>query len=68
MASVALHSLSTLENLPPDDPASLIIGRDAAVTRIAHHAQEPDYKVAVFPVGASLILAGVGGDCGRIIH
>jgi DNA-binding NtrC family response regulator len=39
MASVALHSLSSLENLPPDDPASLIIGRDAAVTRVAHHAE-----------------------------
>ncbi len=39
MASVALHSLSSLESLPPEDPASLIIGRDAAVTRVAHHAQ-----------------------------
>jgi DNA-binding NtrC family response regulator len=39
MASVALHSLSTLEALPPDDPASLIIGRDVAVTRVAHHAE-----------------------------
>src|SRR5215212_10247477 len=39
MASVALHSLSSLESLPPDDPASLIIGRDAAVTRVAHHAE-----------------------------
>lgn len=39
MASVALHSLSSLESLPPDDPASLIIGRDATVTRIAHHAE-----------------------------
>jgi len=39
MASVALHSLSSLEQLSPDDPASLIIGRDAAVTRVAHHAE-----------------------------
>ena len=39
MASVVLHSLGALENLPPDDPASLIIGRDGAVTRVAHHAQ-----------------------------
>jgi len=39
MASVALHSLNSLESLPPNDPASLIIGRDAAVTRVAHHAQ-----------------------------
>jgi DNA-binding NtrC family response regulator len=39
MASVGLHTLSSLEGLPPDDPESLIIGRDAAVTRVAHHAQ-----------------------------
>jgi DNA-binding NtrC family response regulator len=39
MASVALHSLSSLESLPPDDPASLIIGSDPAVTRVAHHAE-----------------------------
>jgi DNA-binding NtrC family response regulator len=39
MATVALQSLSSLESLPPDDPASLIIGRDAAVTRVAHHAE-----------------------------
>jgi len=39
MASVALHSLNSLESLPPDDPASLLIGRDAAVSRIAHHAE-----------------------------
>ena len=39
MASVAVHSLESLESLPPDDPASLIIGRDGAVTRVAHHAE-----------------------------
>jgi DNA-binding NtrC family response regulator len=39
MAAMATHSLDLLENLPPDDPASLIIGRDVAVTRVAHHAQ-----------------------------
>ncbi|RIK75869.1 MAG: hypothetical protein DCC67_14695 [Planctomycetota bacterium] len=39
MASVTSHSLSFVETLPPDDPASLIIGRDAAVTRVAHHAE-----------------------------
>lgn len=39
MASVASHSLRFLESLPPDDPASLIIGRDPTVTRIAHHAE-----------------------------
>jgi formate hydrogenlyase transcriptional activator len=38
MASVGLHTLNSLESLPPDDPESLVIGRDAAVTRIAHHA------------------------------
>jgi DNA-binding NtrC family response regulator len=39
MASVGLHTLSSLESLPPDDPESLILGRDAAVTQVAHHAQ-----------------------------
>ena len=39
MASVGLHTLSSLEGLSPDDPGSLIIGRDAAVNRVAHHAQ-----------------------------
>jgi DNA-binding NtrC family response regulator len=36
---MATHSLDLLENLPPEDPASLIIGCDGAVTRVAHHAQ-----------------------------
>ena len=36
--AVAMHSLDSLERLPPDDPASLIIGRDASVNRVAHHA------------------------------
>jgi DNA-binding NtrC family response regulator len=39
MASVALQSLSSLETLPPDDPASLIIGCDPSVRRAAHHAE-----------------------------
>jgi DNA-binding NtrC family response regulator len=36
---MATQTLELLENLPPDNPASLIIGRDGAVSRIAHHAQ-----------------------------
>jgi DNA-binding NtrC family response regulator len=36
---MATQSLDFLEQLPPEDPASLIIGRDGAVTRVAHHAQ-----------------------------
>jgi DNA-binding NtrC family response regulator len=39
MASVAVHSLESVESLPPDDPSSILIGRDGAVTRVAHHAQ-----------------------------
>jgi DNA-binding NtrC family response regulator len=39
MAAIASDALGLLEKLPPEDPASLIIGRDAAVTRVAHHAQ-----------------------------
>jgi DNA-binding NtrC family response regulator len=36
---MATQSLAILEQLPPEDPASLIIGQDGAVTRVAHHAQ-----------------------------
>jgi DNA-binding NtrC family response regulator len=36
---MATQSLEFLEKLSPEDPASLIIGQDAAVTRVAHHAQ-----------------------------
>lgn len=39
MAAMATQTLDFLEKLPPEDPASLIIGSDSAVTRIAHHAQ-----------------------------
>jgi DNA-binding NtrC family response regulator len=39
MAAMATQTLDVLEQLPPEDPASLIIGGDHAVTRIAHHAQ-----------------------------
>jgi DNA-binding NtrC family response regulator len=39
MAALGFQSLSTLESLPPDDPNSLIIGRDGRVTRVAHHAE-----------------------------
>jgi DNA-binding NtrC family response regulator len=39
MAAMATKSLDALEALPPEDPASLIIGSDGAVTRVAHHAQ-----------------------------
>jgi transcriptional regulator with PAS, ATPase and Fis domain len=39
MAALASLSLDLLESLPPEDPASLIIGGDGAVTRVAHHAQ-----------------------------
>ncbi len=46
MASVALHSLASLETLPPDDPASLVIGRDIAVKRVAHHAERARSELA----------------------
>src|SRR5262245_471711 len=39
MAAMATQALEFLEKLPPEDPASLIIGSDSAVTRVAHHAQ-----------------------------
>jgi DNA-binding NtrC family response regulator len=39
MAAMGSQTLDFLEQLSPEDPASLIIGRDGAVTRVAHHAQ-----------------------------
>ncbi|MBX3426244.1 MAG: sigma-54-dependent Fis family transcriptional regulator [Pirellulales bacterium] len=39
MAVIATPSLDRFTNLPPDDPARVVIGTDAAVTRIAHHAE-----------------------------
>lgn len=39
MPAIASHALGLLENLPPEDPASLIIGSDIAVRRVAHHAE-----------------------------
>ncbi len=32
-------SLDSVASLAPEDPASLIIGRDSAISRIAHHAE-----------------------------
>ena len=39
MAFFASLSLDSVASLPPEDPASLIIGRDSSVSRIAHHAE-----------------------------
>lgn len=39
MASTASVSLDSVASLPPEDPASLLIGRDPAIGRIAHHAE-----------------------------
>lgn len=66
MASVALHSLASLESLPPDDPASLIIGRDSAVKRVAHHAER------AAQVGCTVLLTGETGTgkevWARLLH
>ena len=66
MASVALHSLASLEGLPPDDPASLIIGRDSAVKRVAHHAER------AAQVGCTVLLTGETGTgkevWARLLH
>lgn len=66
MASVALHSLASLETLPPDDPASLIIGRDSAVKRVAHHAER------AAQVGCTVLLTGETGTgkevWARLLH
>ena len=39
MAPTGSLSLRALSELPPEDPASLIIGRDKHVNRVAHHAE-----------------------------
>jgi len=39
MASTASLSLDSLTSLPPEDPASLLIGHDPSVSRVAHHAE-----------------------------
>lgn len=66
MASMATQSLDLLETLPPDDPASLVIGRDAAVTRVAHHAQR------VAQVECTVLITGETGTgkevWARLLH
>jgi len=39
MASTEAVSLDSVASLPPEDPASLLIGRDPTISRIAHHAE-----------------------------
>ena len=39
MASITEFSLDSLASLPPDDPASLIVGHDSSSNRNAHHAK-----------------------------
>ena len=38
MASIKF-SLESVASLPPDDPASLIIGQDSTANHVAHHAE-----------------------------
>ena len=37
MASIETLSLDSVASLPPEDPASLIVGDDPSINRIAHH-------------------------------
>ena len=39
MASIVSESLDRVASLPPEDPASLLIGRDPTISRIAHHTE-----------------------------
>ena len=39
MASTVAVSLDSVASLPPEDPASLLIGSDPSINRIAHHAE-----------------------------
>ena len=38
MANLESTTLSSVASLPPEDPASLIIGQDPVINRVAHHA------------------------------
>jgi DNA-binding NtrC family response regulator len=37
MATTEINSLESVASLPPEDPASLIVGEDPSINRIAHH-------------------------------
>ncbi len=37
MATTEIYSLDSVASLPPEDPASLIVGEDPSINRIAHH-------------------------------
>lgn len=39
MASMVSNSLDSVVSLPPEDPTSLLIGRNSRVNQIAHHAE-----------------------------
>lgn len=39
MASHTLSSINSLASLKPEDPSSLFVGQNAAISRIAHHAE-----------------------------
>ncbi len=66
MAAIASHALGFLENLPPEDPSSLIIGRDLAVRRVAHHAERAaQVECAVLITGET----GTGKEVwARLLH
>lgn len=66
MSASASRSLSSWESLPAEDPASVIIGRNAAVTRIAHHAERAAH------VQCTVLITGETGTgkevWARLIH
>jgi len=66
MAAISSEALGLLEKLPPEDPASLIIGGDVAVRRIAHHAERAaQVECAVLITGET----GTGKEVwARLLH
>jgi DNA-binding NtrC family response regulator len=63
---MVLNTLERLELLSPDDPASLIVGADAAAARVAHHAQR------AAQVGCTVLITGETGTgkevWARLLH
>jgi len=66
MSVGASPSLAALESLPPEDPSSLLIGRDPAVARVAHHADRAAH------VGCTVLITGETGTgkevWARLVH
>lgn len=66
MTPKVLPSLDSLTNLPPEDPASFVVGRDKTVNRLARHAERAAH------VQCTVLLTGETGTgkevWARLLH